>query len=78
MLADIPTFRELWTGAALFVPPRDPAAWARTLEALMADPVARAGLGQAARTRAASYTQHAMVQATAALHAAAPQSRQAA
>ncbi len=78
VLADIPTFRELWTGAALFVPPREPAAWARTLNALIADPIARAELGQAARTRAASYTQDAMVQATAALHATPAHARQAA
>ncbi len=78
VLADIPTFRELWTGAALFVPPRDPAAWASTLDTLMADPARRHALGEAARTRAASYTQAAMVHATAALHAADAQSRQAA
>ncbi len=78
VLADIPTFRELWGGAALFVPPCDAAAWARTLDALMADPAARAELGAAARTRAACFTQDAMVQATAALHAAPARSRQAA
>ncbi len=78
VLSDIPSFRELWTGAALFVPPRDPAAWARTLDAVMADQAMCAGLGQAARARAASYTQQAMVQATAALHASPGRSRQAA
>ena len=69
VLADIPTFRELWTGAALFVPATDPAAWATALAALMANPTARADLGQAASTRAATYTEHAMARATAALHA---------
>ena len=78
VLADIPTFRELWDGAALFVPPREAAAWARALNALMGDPAARATLGQAARSRAAAYTQAAMVQATAALHAAPAGARQAA
>ena len=78
VLADIPTFRELWSGAAVFVAARDPAAWARTLGTLMADPEARAALGQAASRRAATYTQQAMVDATAALHAGATRARQAA
>lgn len=78
VLADIPTFRELWTGAALFVPPRDPAAWTETLAQLMADPAAQAALGQAAQTRSAAYTRRAMATATAALHTNLNRTRQAA
>ena len=78
VLSDIPTFRELWDGAALFVPPRDAKSWAATLRRLMADPDARTALGQAARGRAAAYTQAAMVDATAALHATPARSRRAA
>lgn len=69
VLADIPTFRELWDGAALFIPPRDPAAWAHTLEGLVQDQARRAALGEAARRLAGRYTQDRMVTATAALHA---------
>ena len=72
VLADIPTFRELWTGAAIFVPPGDAIAWADALNTLMANPANRAELGRAASSRAATYTQHTMAVATAALHGAAP------
>jgi glycosyltransferase involved in cell wall biosynthesis len=56
VLSDIPTFRELWDGAALFFPPRDDRALAGRLDALAADPAARARLGAAARSRAARFT----------------------
>ena len=36
--SDIPVFREVAADAALFVPPDDPAAWARTLAGLLVDP----------------------------------------
>lgn len=49
VLSDIPTFRELWDGAATFVPPRDTAAFARAIEA-------PAVSGEAARERAGRYT----------------------
>lgn len=62
VLSDIPTFRELWEGAAVFVPPRDPAALADVLAALLADAPRRAELGAAARERARRYTVEAMVQ----------------
>jgi glycosyltransferase involved in cell wall biosynthesis len=55
VLADIPSFRELWDGAALFLPPRDAAAWARALTELHANPEACRRLGAAAQTRAAEY-----------------------
>ncbi|MET4700662.1 glycosyltransferase involved in cell wall biosynthesis [Constrictibacter sp. MBR-5] len=56
VLADIPTFRELWGGAALFAAPRDPAAFARAIDALASDESLRRDLGARARTRAASFT----------------------
>lgn len=56
VLADIPTFRELWDGAALFVPPREPAAYARAIAALADDPGHRAALARSARRRAREFT----------------------
>jgi len=53
VLADIPTFRELWDGAALFADPRAPAAW---LTAIARARRERGPLGEAARDRAACYT----------------------
>ncbi len=76
VLADIPTFRELWNGAALFVPANDAAAWATTLQALVDDPPRRAALGAAAQARAQRYSLAAMVEATAALHADLPPAAQ--
>lgn len=60
VLSDIPTFRELWGGAAVFVAPHDDAAITAALEALLRDPVERARAGAAARERAARYTVEAM------------------
>jgi glycosyltransferase involved in cell wall biosynthesis len=56
VLADIPTFREIWDGAAVFVPPRDDAAFAAAIEGLLADPSARLARGDLARRRAAQFT----------------------
>ena len=69
VLADIPTFRELWSGAALFVPPTDARAWADTLSNLSADEAQRVSLGQAARDRAARYTLAAMIDRIVPMHA---------
>ena len=60
VLTDIATFRELWDGAAVFVPPRDARALTAALEALLADAPRRAALGAAARSRAHGYTVEAM------------------
>ncbi|MDR7039968.1 glycosyltransferase involved in cell wall biosynthesis [Methylobacterium sp. BE186] len=62
VLSDIPTFRELWQGAAFFVPPDDDAAAARAIETLVADPARRGDLGRAARVRAGEYGVEAMVE----------------
>jgi glycogen(starch) synthase len=64
VLADIPTFRELWDGAALFVSPDDAPALAARLRNLLEDAAERARLGLAARDRAGRYTAHAMVAGT--------------
>ncbi|QIK78576.1 glycosyltransferase family 4 protein [Sphingomonas piscis] len=56
VLSDIPTFRELWRDSALFVPARDPRAFADAVDALMKDTQERERLGRAARNRAQLYT----------------------
>jgi glycosyltransferase involved in cell wall biosynthesis len=66
VLSDIPTFRELWEGVALFVPPRDDEALAEIVDALVWDEVRHAALGESARRRAARFTPEAMA---AAVHA---------
>ena len=60
ILSDIPSFSELWEGAALFVAPDDDAAAAEAVENLLADPDRRASLAEAARARAARYGTDAM------------------
>jgi glycosyltransferase involved in cell wall biosynthesis len=52
VLADIPTFRELWDGAALFADPRDPVALANAINRLALDDRLRVGFATAARARA--------------------------
>jgi glycosyltransferase involved in cell wall biosynthesis len=56
VLADIPTFRELWDGAALFVAPDDADGYVAAIEAVTRDAGLATRLGAAARTRAARYT----------------------
>ena len=55
ILSDIPTFRELWTGAADFVRPGDAAGFAAACNRLLGDPLARRLAGEAARVRAGRY-----------------------
>ncbi|MFT8244348.1 glycosyltransferase family 4 protein [Roseomonas sp. BN140053] len=55
VLSDIPSFRELWDGAAEFVPPHDDAAIAAAIQRLCDDPAHRARLQSAARQRAGNY-----------------------
>jgi glycogen synthase len=52
VISDIPTFRELWDGAALFYPPGDAHRLAGMLRELLADPGRAAALADAAHTRA--------------------------
>jgi glycosyltransferase involved in cell wall biosynthesis len=56
VLGDIPSLREVWGDAALFVPPGDDAALEWALEALIRDNRQRNELARRARHRAASYT----------------------
>ncbi|MBQ0824818.1 glycosyltransferase family 4 protein [Microvirga sp. HBU67558] len=60
ILSDIPTFRELWEDAALFVDPDDESAVVEATERLLRDPETRRALGSAARARSESYTIEAM------------------
>lgn len=68
VLADIPTFRELWDGAATFVAPRNADGFAQAIAGLLTGPAARALQGQAAATRAQRYSVAAMHAGTAAIH----------
>jgi glycosyltransferase involved in cell wall biosynthesis len=67
VLADIPTFRELWRGAALFVDPTDVPAWHETLAGLCADAARHAQLREAAFTRSRTYSLRRMVDSYVAL-----------
>jgi glycosyltransferase involved in cell wall biosynthesis len=56
VLSDIPTFRELWSGCAVFVPATDANAFADAIGELLANPARRTDLGIAARMHALRYT----------------------
>jgi glycosyltransferase involved in cell wall biosynthesis len=56
VLGDLPTLRELWAGAALFVPPDDRKQLAKGLGALIEDDHLRARLGCLAKERAATFS----------------------
>lgn len=71
VLADIPTFREMWHGAATFVPPDDAAGFAGAIDALIANPARRDHDGAAARRRASRHTVAAMARGMAAIYRAA-------
>lgn len=60
VLGDIPSQREIWGEAALYVRPDDHDTLRRTLNSLMADPARRADLAHRARIRARQYTVAAM------------------
>lgn len=64
VLGDIPSLRELWDGAALFVDPGDRNALARTLTALADNPARVKALGAAARRRAHGCTAVRMLHGT--------------
>jgi glycosyltransferase involved in cell wall biosynthesis len=70
VLSDIPTFRELWDGAATFVPPGKPDILARTLDRLLGDPLSWRRLGALAEARARAFDPERMAAATWDLHAA--------
>lgn len=56
VLGDIPTLREVWDDAALYVPPDQPAVLQSTLTRLAREPAARAELGARSRARARAFT----------------------
>ena len=60
VLSDIPTFRELWDGAAIFVSPDDDGAMAAAVERLAQDAGERERMGEAARNVAEAYSVEAM------------------
>ena len=68
VLGDIPSLRENWDGAALFVPPDDAAGWRTTLSCLIACDARRDALGNAARRRALAFTREHMAARYAALY----------
>lgn len=56
VLGDIPSLRETWGKAALYVPPEEPAVLRETLAALIAQPQRRQRLAAAALQRAAGFS----------------------
>lgn len=76
VLSDIPGFRELWDGAALFVGGDDEAAYVEAIESLLASPALRQDLGAAARTRAARYSPQASADAMLAIYSDLLESRE--
>ncbi len=71
VLADIPTFREVWGDAAVYIDSLDPDAWADRLRDMLDHPDATRRAGHLARHRAQRYTAGNMVQRYLALYAAA-------
>lgn len=61
VLSDIPTFRELWDGAASFVVPGDDAGFAAAVEQLIGDTPLRLRRGDMARAAASRFTTRRMV-----------------
>ena len=68
VLADIPTYRELWEDAALFADPRRPEAFANAFNTLAGDPQQRATLGLKARERSTRFSADAQAEAMRALY----------
>jgi glycogen(starch) synthase len=56
VVSAIATRRELWDGAAVFVDPHDPQAYAAAFTRLLAAPAERRTLGLQAKARSASYS----------------------
>ena len=75
VVSDIPSLREIWGDAALFVPPADADAIARALGGLLEDDLFRARMASHARERAARFTAAAMARGTLAAYARAGAAR---
>ena len=71
VLGDIPSLREVWGDAAMYVAPDDAAGIVAALRALAADDAARHALGDRASSRARSYTAEKMAAGYLAAYAAA-------
>jgi glycosyltransferase involved in cell wall biosynthesis len=69
VLSDISTHRELWGGAAIFVPARDDRAFASAIQSLLDDPQERERRGRRASMRARHYTPERMARAMADIYA---------
>ncbi|MFL6752929.1 MAG: glycosyltransferase family 4 protein [Sphingomicrobium sp.] len=73
VLSDIPTHREIWDRAAIFVPARKDAMFAAAIQDLLDNPDERLELGQLARARAQLYTPERMARGMADIYAAVAQ-----
>ena len=60
VLSDIPTFRELWNGCAIFIHSDDDTSAAKAIDILIQNPDLRSHLGHKAMARAALYSVEAM------------------
>lgn len=69
VLSDIPVYRELWDGAALFAAPHDPESLASAINILIGDGEQRRELARAAEKRSRRYTAGAQNAAMQALYA---------
>jgi glycosyltransferase involved in cell wall biosynthesis len=69
VLSEIPTFRELWGGAAVFVPVDDPVALAGALQRTLGNAAEATRLGALAQERAARFDPGRMADATWKVHA---------
>ena len=69
ILSDIPTHRELWDGAAVFLPARDAIAFAEAIRKLLCDGDERNELGLLARARAQTYSPERMARGMADIYA---------
>ena len=75
VLSDIPTFRELWDGCAVFVAPHDDRALAAAVVRLLGDRGYRAERAALSAARAADYTVEACAEGTGKAYAAADAAR---
>jgi glycosyltransferase involved in cell wall biosynthesis len=69
VLSDIETFRELWDGAALFLPAGEPGSFAEALQRLSADGPLRRQLAHRAQARARHWSAERMLAATLSVYA---------
>jgi glycosyltransferase involved in cell wall biosynthesis len=74
VLGDIPSLRENWDGAAMFVHPEDRLALRSSINHLISNPDDRTRLAAAARSRARRFTLRRMGQAYATLYSEMAQS----